>query len=288
MNKACCQSNLDSISIVLPTHNRAFILERAVSSIIAQTFSNWELVIIDDGSTDKTIDVLDVLAKKDNRIRYYSNSSRRGQQKSKNRGILLSRNALILIAEDDVIFDKYCLQRLIESYRNLNLVKKDSLFGAVGPRLVEENLLYYPEVVNINALTGYIYTNFGLDTDHTVEVPTLHACSLISKEVFLKVGSLDEKLYPGFAYREETDLYFRAKKNCFHLYFEPKAIAYHLNSSKGGSHRGASRTKHGYYFIRNHIFFLCRFYGLRTMLMIPSFILFSLFVIRIQSKKPHW
>jgi glycosyltransferase involved in cell wall biosynthesis len=50
--------NKPLVSIILPTYNRAHLLPRAVDSVLAQTFPNWELIIWDDGSTDETTKVL--------------------------------------------------------------------------------------------------------------------------------------------------------------------------------------------------------------------------------------
>lgn len=78
------------VSIILPTYNRAHLLERAINSVLKQEYENWELIIIDDGSTDNTKDVL--LAFKDARIKVF------GQR---NMGISSSRNAGIDKATGD-------------------------------------------------------------------------------------------------------------------------------------------------------------------------------------------
>jgi GT2 family glycosyltransferase len=244
--------------------------------------------VINDGSVDDTKYVLDEFVKRDPRIRCYHNSSRQGQQKSKNKGVYFSKNRLIFFAEDDVILDKYCLQTLVETFEKITLTKKHLCVGAIGPRLIEKNNVYHAKIVEISKMTGYIYTNFGLNAEGIIEVPTLHACSLVNKEVFEEVGGFDEELYKGFAYREETDLYYRAERSGFYLFFQSRALAYHLQSPIGGSHSGLSRAKHGYYFIRNHILFLTRFYKARISIMIPAFLLFTFFVLKLPSKKPRW
>ncbi len=56
------------LSIIIPTYNRAHTLRRPIDSILAQTFTDWELIIVDDGSTDDTKEIIE--AYKDPRIRY--------------------------------------------------------------------------------------------------------------------------------------------------------------------------------------------------------------------------
>ena len=57
-------------SVILPTFNRAKMIHNAINSVINQTYTNWELIIVDDGSTDKTEDVVGNFKKLDNRIKY--------------------------------------------------------------------------------------------------------------------------------------------------------------------------------------------------------------------------
>jgi glycosyltransferase involved in cell wall biosynthesis len=72
------------VSIIMATYNRASTLRRAVESVLGQTYSDWELIIIDDGSTDGTPDVLAGMT--DPRIRVYRHSPNRGVAASRNVG----------------------------------------------------------------------------------------------------------------------------------------------------------------------------------------------------------
>ena len=63
--------NTPFFSIVIPTYNRAHIVPETISSVQSQTFSNWELIIIDDGSTDNTKEVVQDIIAKDARVNYF-------------------------------------------------------------------------------------------------------------------------------------------------------------------------------------------------------------------------
>ena len=80
------------VSIILPTYNRAEFIGKALDSVLAQTYGNWECVLIDDGSTDHTRDVL--AAFDDSRIRFF---------RQENRGVSGARNAGIAACRGDVI-----------------------------------------------------------------------------------------------------------------------------------------------------------------------------------------
>jgi len=59
------------ISIIIPTYNRAHLIGETLDSIIAQTYQNWECIVVDDGSDDDTEEVMKSYIQNDNRIYYY-------------------------------------------------------------------------------------------------------------------------------------------------------------------------------------------------------------------------
>lgn len=100
------------ISVVMPTHNRANTVHHAIQSIIDQTFDDWELIIVDDGSTDNTEKVVKLFA--DSRIRYVKNKTNRGISYTRNRGNKLARADIIVVQDDD---DMSFPDRLEEIYK---------------------------------------------------------------------------------------------------------------------------------------------------------------------------
>jgi glycosyltransferase involved in cell wall biosynthesis len=86
-------------SVCIPTYNRANYLKEAIESVLAQTYSNWELVIYDDGSTDTTERV--VKSFNDPRIRYVKGRDNRGRPYARNKCIELSRGDWIVWLDDD-------------------------------------------------------------------------------------------------------------------------------------------------------------------------------------------
>jgi len=72
------------ISIILRTYNRALILPRAIESVLRQTYTDWELIIVDDGSTDETREVLAAIG--DSRVRVFSHPKNRGALAAMNTG----------------------------------------------------------------------------------------------------------------------------------------------------------------------------------------------------------
>lgn len=81
------------------TYQRAEMLPQAIESILSQTFSDFEFIIINDGSSDDTDEV--VAHYNDSRIRYYRNDRNRGIAFSRNRAASLARGKYIMIMDDD-------------------------------------------------------------------------------------------------------------------------------------------------------------------------------------------
>src|SRR5699024_6438099 len=89
------------ISVVIPTHNRANLIERAVNSVLEQTYPNFEINVISDGSSDNTGIVMEHLMKKDSRINYFSYSTAKGANYARNLGVDQSRYDFIAFLDDD-------------------------------------------------------------------------------------------------------------------------------------------------------------------------------------------
>jgi glycosyltransferase involved in cell wall biosynthesis len=87
-------------SIILPTYNRAHMISRAIESVINQTYDNWELIIIDDGSTDNTKELVRTYIDKDSRIKYhYQENAERSA--ARNNGIKLAKGEYICFLDSD-------------------------------------------------------------------------------------------------------------------------------------------------------------------------------------------
>lgn len=105
------------VSVIIPTYNRAWSIERSISSVLNQSFSDLELIIVDDGSTDNTQDVISKF--KDGRIKYFfiKNS---GVSTARNFGIKKSKFNLIAFLDSD---DEWLPNKLEEQ---INLYRKQS------------------------------------------------------------------------------------------------------------------------------------------------------------------
>ena len=104
------------ISIITATKNYAHFLVEAIESVRAQTISNWELIIIDDGSTDETVYVIEPF-RSDTRIKYVP-SDRLGQSRAKNLGIALSRGEFVAFLDADDAWEPTKLEKQVPLFQH--------------------------------------------------------------------------------------------------------------------------------------------------------------------------
>jgi glycosyltransferase involved in cell wall biosynthesis len=102
-------------SVILPTYNRAHILTGTIVSVLSQNFSDWELIVVDDGSKDNTKQVVSEI--RDDRVRYvYQENAERSA--ARNNGIRHARGQYICFLDSDDFFEPIHLETLFENIKN--------------------------------------------------------------------------------------------------------------------------------------------------------------------------
>ena len=106
------QSKMPLVSVIMPAYNAERFLNAAIESVLAQSISHWELLVIDDCSTDGTYQV--ALQQKDPRICVLQNEVNRGVAETRNRGIRLAKGKYIAFLDSDDIWHPQKLEKQIE------------------------------------------------------------------------------------------------------------------------------------------------------------------------------
>nr|MBF6607613.1 glycosyltransferase family 2 protein [Flavobacterium sp.] len=102
----------DLVSIIIPTFNRANLLAETLDSIIQQTHTNWECIIVDDGSTDNISDIIEKYVSTDSRFRFYKRPSDRpkGANACRNYGFEMSKGDFINWFDSDDIMSLHHIE----------------------------------------------------------------------------------------------------------------------------------------------------------------------------------
>jgi glycosyltransferase involved in cell wall biosynthesis len=105
------------ISIIVPSFNRADLIGETLNSVFSQTYQKWECIIVDDGSSDNTIDIINSFIEKDNRFSFIKrNRLPKGAPTCRNIGLDFSNGEFIIYLDSDDILAPYCLEQRINKF----------------------------------------------------------------------------------------------------------------------------------------------------------------------------
>jgi glycosyltransferase involved in cell wall biosynthesis len=175
-------------SVIIPTYNRATLLERAIVSVLNQTYSNWELIIVDDGSTDNTFEL--VSSYDDLRIKYiYQENSERSA--ARNKGIVNASGEYICFLDSD----DYYLPTRLENLHN---------FIKQMPRSFFYTGIQFDNGISLTPFDekGHLEKEINLDFIAEQTIGTPQVCI---HRVFLE----EEKFNPALSIGEDKELWFR-------------------------------------------------------------------------------
>ena len=105
------------ISVVIPTHNAPDLLEEAINSVIQQSYNNWELIIIDDGS-NPPVEPYTYTNKYPDKIKFYRNETPIGGSSSKNMGIKKSKGEILAFLDHDDLYSENYLETAVSAFEN--------------------------------------------------------------------------------------------------------------------------------------------------------------------------
>ncbi len=214
------------ISVIISTYNRANLLPRTIKSVLNQTFQNFELIIIDDASTDSTEEV--VKSFNDSRVIYIKNKKNwGGPARPKNIGIEKAQGEFVAFLDDD---DEWLPQKLEkqlkifeESKKNLGLVACYALDVCVDKNVVNKYKITIPK--NCSNVFPLILEKCFIHSTSSV---------LIKKQVLTKLGYFDENL----KVTDDWELWIRILKEyefdfvaepLFKYYFHGKNVSETIN-----------------------------------------------------------
>jgi glycosyltransferase involved in cell wall biosynthesis len=109
------------VSIIVPSYNKELFIADTLYSVIKQTYPHWELLIIDDVSTDGTNNVVDTIKQTDSRILFYVNDVNRGANYSRNYGLKIAKGKFIIFLDADDLLEKNCLEQRLKHIEHTSL-----------------------------------------------------------------------------------------------------------------------------------------------------------------------
>tara|TARA_Y100000385_G_C13039948_1_gene614825 strand:+ start:322 stop:1119 length:798 start_codon:yes stop_codon:yes gene_type:complete len=151
-------SNNSLVSILMPAFNSEKYIEESINSVLAQTYKNWELIIIDDVSTDNTSSIVKNIAINDSRIRFIQKQTRDGAANSRNIGIKKAQGRFIAFLDSDDIWKTKKLEKQIffmEKY------KYDFTYSFYSEFDIQKNSVLIKSPKSINRFKLAFFGNIG-------------------------------------------------------------------------------------------------------------------------------
>ena len=177
------------VSIIIPTYNRAYVIKETLDSVIAQTYSNWECLVIDDGSTDETEILVKEYTNLDNRFKIYKRPDYipKGGNGARNYGFRLSKGKYIQFLDSDDLLSKDKLYNQI----NLALEKDSEVITCKWGRFSNSE--------NFKIKKSLLYKNYNpaykLLIDYGINRSFLPShCFLVKRDVLIKSDLWNETL----------------------------------------------------------------------------------------------
>lgn len=206
------------VSVVIPTRNRCALLERAIQSVLEQTFTDWEIIVVDDASSDQTQSVME--QRKSERLLYFRLEEKSGGAVARNTGIAHAQGDYVAFLDDDDEWLPEKLHKQVEYFRRNAqtgicytgrcTVRKGILLLGVGRRY---SFRYPPHENHFRAIMS---DNF-IGITSSVMIP---------RSILIEVKGFDERL-PCF---QDYDLYIRILKHWKAQGIDEPLVRYYLES----------------------------------------------------------
>lgn len=188
------------VSVIIPNYNNEIFLKNVITKILENTYNNIEIIIVDDKSTDKSVDIINSF--QNNKIKLYENKENSGTYYSRNKGILLSKGGYILIVDGDDYIDSTYIENMVNGLKNNNKVWG---YGKNFERV-------------------YLSQNFKILNKKKVEFHNI----LFKRKLFNYLG-----FFHNSRFGADSEYIYRARIYNFPIFYNNEdTIQYHANSMK--------------------------------------------------------
>tara|TARA_B100001175_G_scaffold296885_1_gene286177 strand:- start:1209 stop:2075 length:867 start_codon:yes stop_codon:yes gene_type:complete len=185
---------MKKVSILLPVYNDEEFISKSVSSVLKSTYKNFELIIINDGSTDKSPEIINDF--KDPRIKLYDKQNS-GLIESLNYGLTKCNSEIIMRMDGDDEISENKIEIQLKSFLN-----SDSVLHGTGAKIIDNSSRVLQEI-SVNEDHKDIINNL-----RTLNTSMIHPSIMFYKDIILKSGGYDSK----FEVAEDYELYYRISR----------------------------------------------------------------------------
>lgn len=217
------EKNYPKISVCILTHNSQETIVECLESVSKTDYPNFEIIVVDDNSKDKTIKIIKNFEKKIS-IELIQINEKNTIGKLRNTAIKNSSGEFIAFTDSDCFVQKNWLKELIEGF------KSGQTAGVGGKNLTPENdSVFQKSVGEFYSFFSFLGSNYVAKNSQMSETSHNPSCNVLyKKKALLAVNGFNESL----ASNEDPELDARLRKNGYKLVFSPKAIVFHHRKKK--------------------------------------------------------
>lgn len=216
-------------SVVIPAYNSAWCIQRCIDSVISQTYTNWEMIVVNNYSTDATEEIINNY--NDNRIHLVNNNNYGIIANSRNKGIILARGEWICFLDSDDWWTPNKLESCLSYLPEYDIIYHD-LYTFKANRIVNRKNEKQP-----------LSKDYFMDEMLLGENPIANSSVVIRKQIVDEVGSLTEDV--RFVTVEDVDYWLRVLQTTSRVKYIALALGYYWignNASRNIKHAYAERA----------------------------------------------
>ena len=200
-------STIPLVSILMTAFNREKFISQAIESVLNQTYSKWELIIVDDSSTDNTVKIVKSYLETDNRIFLYVNKENLGDYPNRNKAATYAKGHFLKYLDADDLMYSWCLDAMVNCMQKF----PEAAYGLIAPSHINLQRLYPIIYTPKDAYCTYFFTDPILIIGPTG--------SIIRTDYFRSV-----KGFSGLPYIGDTELWLKLSAKCTMLVMPPDLI----------------------------------------------------------------
>ncbi len=222
---------MPTFSIIIPTYNSEKFIRRTIKSILDQTFKDFELIIVDDGSTDGTVNIVREIENKEKRIRLIASKNSGGPTVPTNIGLESSRGSLISFLDHDDEWTKNKLELIHKTFRenptigfiasNVEVFKDSSKISSVSKAPIKNNTVSIRDMLGGNYFNTFSMLN-------------------IRREILDKVGMLDTDF---FVFADYEIIVRMITQSIPFIFITEPLVIYHVHENNASSIEKTARRR---------------------------------------------
>ncbi|HDR4562317.1 glycosyltransferase family 2 protein [Bacillus cereus] len=221
----------DLISIITPTYNCGKFIEDTIKSVVKQTYQNWEMIIVDDCSSDNTKEIVEKYTSQDNRIKYYVLQENSGAAVARTKAMELSSGSYMAFLDSDDLWPENKLES------QLNFMKENNYaFTCTDYEQIDEKNNHLNKVIKTKEKTNYN--------------GVLLSCPIGNSTVMYNVEKLGKFEVPNIRKRNDDALWLQILKKEKYVYGMPNVLMQYRVRNNSISSNKVDLIKYHWYLYR--------------------------------------